>query len=295
MSAASSAVGEVTRHRPLQSLRHSLGGTGIGVAHYLSVAFLLVLIIVSILSPLITPYDPLAQDLSLILHPPSAAHWLGNDDVGRDILSRIISGARTSLAGALIAGLVTLSIGVPIGLIAGTVGGWVDAVLMRVVDAMLAFPAVILAMAIVGALGPGIETAMLAIGVAYSPRLARLLRAQARSISGRPFVEAARLSGMTGPGVMIKVVLPNSMRAVVVQWFIMLSFAFLAEAGLSFLGLGVQPPNASWGGMLVRAYRTMDTAPWQLIAPAAAIVLTVLALNQVGDAINRWMSKGVAE
>jgi peptide/nickel transport system permease protein len=276
-------------------LRASVHGTGIGASHFLGAGFLVLLILAAFFAPIITPYDPLAQDLSSILQTPSLAHWLGNDDVGRDVLSRILSGARTSLLGSSIAGFVALAIGVPLGLIAGTMGGWVDSALMRIVDAMLAFPAVILAMAIVGALGPGIETAMLAIGVAYSPRLARLLRVQARSIAGRPFVEAARLSGMSGPGVMVKVILPNSMRAVVVQWFVMLSFAFLAEAGLSFLGLGVQPPNASWGGMLVRAYRTMDTAPWQLIAPAVAIVLTVLALNQVGDAINRWMSKGVTE
>jgi peptide/nickel transport system permease protein len=278
-----------------RSLRASVHGAGIGASHFLGAGFLVLLILAALFAPIITPYDPLAQDLSSILQTPSSAHWLGNDDVGRDVLSRILSGARTSLLGSSIAGFVALAIGVPLGLIAGTMGGWVDSALMRIVDAMLAFPAVILAMAIVGALGPGIETAMLAIGVAYSPRLARLLRVQARSIAGRPFVEAARLSGMSGPGVMVKVILPNSMRAVVVQWFVMLSFAFLAEAGLSFLGLGVQPPNASWGGMLVRAYRTMDTAPWQLIAPAVAIVLTVLALNQVGDAINRWMSKGVTE
>jgi peptide/nickel transport system permease protein len=278
-----------------RSLRASVHRTGSGASHFLGAGFLVLLILAAFFAPIITPYDPLAQDLSSILQTPRSAHWLGNDDVGRDVLSRILSGARTSLLGSSIAGFVALAIGVPLGLIAGTMGGWVDSALMRIVDAMLAFPAVILAMAIVGALGPGIETAMLAIGVAYSPRLARLLRVQARSIAGRPFVEAARLSGMSGPGVMVKVILPNSMRAVVVQWFVMLSFAFLAEAGLSFLGLGVQPPNASWGGMLVRAYRTMDTAPWQLIAPAVAIVLTVLALNQVGDAINRWMSKGVTE
>jgi len=292
MTAATSVPETLAERR---SLRDSIRGTGIGVSHFMSAVFLVLLILVALLAPVISPYDPLEQDLSSILQTPSAAHWLGNDDVGRDILSRILSGARTSLAGSFIAGFVALAIGVPIGLIAGSVGGWVDSALMRVVDAMLAFPAVILAMAIVGSLGPGIETAMFAIGIAYSPRLARLLRVQARSVATRPFVEAARLSGMSTPGVMIKVILPNSMRAVVVQWFVMLSFAFLAEAGLSFLGLGVQPPNASWGGMLVRAYRTMDTAPWQLIAPAAAIVLTVLALNQVGDAINRWMSKGVAE
>jgi peptide/nickel transport system permease protein len=278
-----------------RSLRVALSDAGIGFTHWLSAGFLLVMIAVAFLAPVLMPYDPLEQDLSRIMHLPDAAHWLGTDDVGRDVLSRIISGARTSLTGALLAGSVALLIGVPIGLIAGSVGGWVDSVLMRIIDAMLAFPAVILAMAIVGSLGPGVETAMLAIGVAYAPRLARLLRVQARSIAGRPFVEAARLSGMRSLGVMVRVILPNSARAVIVQWFVMLSLAFLAEAGLSFLGLGVQPPNASWGGMLVRAYRTMDTAPWQLIAPAAAIVLTVLALNQLGDAINRWMSEGVAE
>ena len=149
-----------------RSLRDSIRGTGIGVSHVMSAGFLVLLILVALLAPVISPYDPLEQDLSSILQTPSAAHWFGNDDVGRDILSRILSGARTSLAGSFIAGFVALAIGVPIGLIAGSVGGWVDSALMRVVDAMLAFPAVILAMAIVGSLGPGIETAMFAIGIA---------------------------------------------------------------------------------------------------------------------------------
>lgn len=276
-------------------VRQAVTAAGIGPSHLLGIGFMIILIVSATISPLIIPHDPLTQDLFHILQAPTSAHWLGTDDVGRDVLSRLLIGARSSLLGACIAGFVALIIGGPIGLIAGTVGGWIDATLMRVVDAMLAFPAIILAMAIVGLLGPGIETAMFAIGLAYAPRLARLLRVQARSVSGRPFVEAARVSGTSARSVMIRHVLPNSLRAVVVQWFVMLSLAFLAEAGLSFLGLGVQPPNPSWGGMLVRAYRTIDTAPWQIIAPAAAIVCTVLALNQIGDAVNGWMSRGVAE
>lgn len=277
------------------TLHRTVTTAGIGPSHLLAAGFIAILVIAAALAPLIVPYDPLKQDLSHILQPSSAAHWLGTDDTGRDVLSRLLIGARTSLFGACIAGFVALVIGVPLGLIAGTIGGRLDAVLMRIVDAMLAFPAVILAMAIVGVLGPGLETAMFAIGIAYAPRLARLLRVQARSVRGRAFVEAARISGTATTTVMMRHILPNSLRDVTVQWFLLLSSAFLAEAGLSFLGLGVQPPEPSWGGMLLRAYRTMDTAAWQLVAPSAAIVCTVLALNQIGDAVNRWMSRGVAE
>ncbi|MFB6675063.1 ABC transporter permease [Streptomyces sp. NPDC056390] len=261
----------------------------------MALAFLVLLILVAALAPWIAPYDPNQQRLDRLLQPPSSSHWLGTDDTGRDILSRIIFGARLSLFGSCCAGLVALVVGLPIGLIAGTLGGWVDAVLMRVVDAMLSFPAIILALAVVGALGPGIVQAMAAIGLVYSPRLARLLRAQARSVSTKDYVEAARLNGTSEITIMIRHVLPNSMRPVVVQWFLMLSFAFLAEAGLSFLGLGIQPPDPSWGHMLSRAYRVMSTAGWQIVAPAAAIALTVLSLNQVGDAVSRWFNKGVTD
>lgn len=279
----------------LAAVRTGLREAGLGPVHWVAIAFLVLLILVAALAPWIAPYPPDQQRLDSLLQPPSSAHWLGTDDTGRDILSRIIHGARMSLFGSCFAGLVALVVGLPIGLIAGSVGGWVDAVLMRVVDAMLSFPAVILALAVVGALGPGIMQAMFAIGLVYSPRLARLLRAQARSVSRKDYAEAARLNGTPEIVVMLRHVLPNSMRPVFVQWFLMLSFAFLAEAGLSFLGLGIQPPEASWGHMLSRAYRVMSTAGWQIVAPAATIALTVFSLNQVGDAVSRWFNRGVTD
>jgi peptide/nickel transport system permease protein len=279
----------------LASFRSSVREADLGWSHYTAAGFLLVLTAMAVLAPWIAPYPPNEQNLDTLLQSPSAVHWLGTDDTGRDIVSRIMYGARMSLFGSCFAGAIALLIGMPIGLVAGTVGGRVDMILMRVVDAMLSFPAVILALAVVGALGPGIIQAMFAIGIVYSPRLARLLRAQAKSVAVKDYVEAARLSGLSSTAVMIRHVLPNSLRPIFVQWFLMLSFAFLAEAGLSFLGLGIQPPDASWGHMLSRAYRVMSTAGWQIIAPATAIALTVLSLNQVGDAVSRWFNKGITE
>lgn len=267
----------------------STGGTRLD---WIALGFLTVLLLVAVLAPWLAPHPPNEQSLDALLKGPSAAHPLGTDDLGRDVLSRLIYGARMSLMAALLACGVALVIGLPIGLIAGTFGGIVDGVLMRIVDAMLAFPSVVLALAVVGALGPGLRNAMIAVGVVYSPRLARLLRAQVKLTRSREYVEAAILSGMRMPSVMARHLLPNSLRPVIVQFFLLMSFAFLAEAGLSFLGLGVQPPDASWGHMLARAYRNMTTAGWQVIAPGLAITFCVLALNQTGDLIARVLSRG---
>lgn len=273
------------------------GRAGVGVpavlgwGHWMALGFVVLLVVVAAAAPALAPHDPYVQDLANILRTPSWSHPLGTDDVGRDILSRLMYGARTSMFGACAAGAVALLIGLPVGLAAGAMGGAVDAMLMRIVDAMLAFPATILALAVVGILGPGLGHAMCAIGLVYSPRLARLLRAQVMVIRQQSFVEAARLMGMSEVAIMIRHLLPNSLRPILVQWFLMLSFAFLAEAGLSFLGLGVQPPDASWGQMLARAYRSMSHSGWQIVAPGLAITASVLALNRVGDAASRWLAR----
>ncbi|MFJ4293478.1 ABC transporter permease [Cupriavidus sp. NPDC089707] len=264
----------------------------LGWGHWMALGFVILLAAVAAAAPVLAPHDPYAQDLANILRTPSWTYPLGTDDVGRDILSRLMYGARTSMSGACAAGAVALLIGLPVGLVAGGMGGAVDAVLMRIVDAMLAFPATILALAVVGIIGPGLGHAMCAIGLVYSPRLARLLRAQVILIRQQSYVEAARLMGMGEAAIVVRHLLPNSLRPILVQWFLMLSFAFLAEAGLSFLGLGVQPPEASWGQMLARAYRSMSHSGWQIVAPGLAITASVLALNRVGDVASRWLARG---
>lgn len=290
---AYSAAADLSEGSPagFAARREKLSGV-LGWGHYLAFGFVLLLVFVAVFAPWLAPYDPNEQDILSVLEPPSAAHIFGTDDVGRDIFSRILFGARMSLYGACLAGVVALAIGITLGLAAGSLGGVVDAILMRVVDAMLAFPGIILALAVIGILGPGLTNAMFALGIVYSPRLARLLRGQVLLIRQREYVEAAILSGMSMVRVMLVHILPNSLRPIFVQWFLMLSFALLAEAGLSFLGLGVQPPDASWGHMLARGYRTMSHSSWQILFPSLAITLSVLAINQVGDGLSRLLERG---
>ena len=252
---------------------------------------LALIIAMAILAPWLVPHDPIKLAPAMRLKPSSAEFWLGTDAYGRDLLSRVIYGARISLLIGIGAAICSISIGLLIGLVSGFFR-WVDAILMRVVDAMLAFPGIILALAVIGVLGPGLTNAMFALGIVYSPRLARLLRGQVLLIRQREYVEAAILSGMSMVRVMLVHILPNSLRPIFVQWFLMLSFALLAEAGLSFLGLGVQPPDASWGHMLARGYRTMSHSSWQILFPSVAITLSVLAINQVGDGLSRLLERG---
>jgi peptide/nickel transport system permease protein len=251
----------------------------------MATAWLLMLTVVAITAPFLAPYDMAQQDLTNILGSPSADHWLGTDELGRDVLSRLLFGARVSLLASFIATAVGLVIGVPIGLLAGYAGGWTDNVLMRIVDTLLAFPGIVLAIAVIAALGPGLVNAMIAVGILFSPSFARLIRGQVLTVKGRLYVDAARTFGSPPWRTIVRHVVPNSIQPVVVQAAFFMAVALLAEAALSFLGLGVQPPTASWGGMLRGAARFIDGAGLQVYPPGLAIALTVLAFNLLGDAL----------
>jgi peptide/nickel transport system permease protein len=251
----------------------------------ISISFLLLLVIVSIFAPVLAPYSPVDQDVTQLLLPPSSAHWLGTDDLGRDVLSRLIWGAPNSLYASFLAVAVAIVLGVPIGLLIGFLGGWFDEVTSRFIDALLSFPPIVLAIAVTGALGIGLTNAMLSVGFVFAPVLARLVRAQTLVVKNALYVDAARGFGASTSHIIIKHIVPNAIQPVIVQVTLMLAIALLAEASLSFLSLGVQPPAASWGGMLARAYNYIEIAPEQMYAPGLAILLTALAFNALGESI----------
>jgi peptide/nickel transport system permease protein len=244
-----------------------------------------IVVLTALAGDVIAPYNPShIQDIG-ILAAPSPSHPLGTDAIGRDVLSRIILGTRVSiLAGAVSVG-VALSWGALIGLVAGYNGGWVDDLLMRIVDAIYSFPALLLALAITAILGPGLTNVMLAIGIVFTPAFARLVRGQALSVRERDFVMAARVTGAGPWRIMAVHIWPNVTAAIVVQASLQVAAAIVIEAGLSFLGLGVQPPAPSWGSMLKEGYQYMEQAPWLAFAPGAAIFVTVLAFNLFGDGL----------
>ncbi len=243
-------------------------------------------VIVAIFAPQLAPYDPTKPDFMSILSAPSEKYPLGTDEVGRDLLSRLIYGARTSLQAGLIAVLIAVGIGVPIGLLSGYVRGWVDQVIiMRLADAMIAFPTIVLALALAAALGGGLTTAMLAIGIGSAPAFIRLARAQALSLREQEFVEAARALGNSSVKVMVRHVFPNMVGPLLVQTSIAIAAAILAETALSFLGLGVQPPTPSWGSTLRIGTGYMQSAPWLSLYPGLSIFVTVLGINLLGDGL----------
>jgi peptide/nickel transport system permease protein len=257
--------------------RHRLAVFGLVVV----VAFLLV----ALLAPWIAPYDPIETSWSRIRKPPSAEHWFGTDENGRDVLSRLIWGARASLMAGVISVLGAIAIGVPIGLLAGLAGGWVDALISRIADAMLSVPFLILAIALAAFLGPALENAMLAIAITASPVFVRLARGMALDAASTDWVEAAKALGNPPWRTALVHVLPNIIPPLLVQGTLAIAEAIIAEASLSFLGLGQQPPAPSWGSMLNSAQRFLDQAPWLSVAPGVAIFLVVLAFNLVGDGL----------
>lgn len=246
---------------------------------------LALVIILALFAGVLAPYNPDAQTLTAVLQPPSAAHPFGTDDLGRDILSRVIFGSRVSLEVGLISVSVALAGGCLIGLLAGYWGGMVDEGLMRAMDALAAFPALILALAITAALGMGIGNAMIAIGVVYIPSFARLVRGQTLSVREREFVLAARALGTDHLRIMWRHIWPNVTAPIIVQASLSVGFAIITEAALSFLGVGVRPPTASWGSMLSEGYQYLEMAPWMSIAPGGAIFVTVLGMNLLGDGL----------
>jgi peptide/nickel transport system permease protein len=245
-------------------------------------------------APLLAPYDPNEQDYLALRDPPSAAHILGTDDIGRDVLSRIIFGSRVSLEVGLFAVGIAIAVGVSLGLVAGYAGGLADDVIMRVVDAVQAFPNLVLALAITAALGPSIANAMLAIGFVGTPGIARLTRGQTLSVREREFVAAARVCGAGPLEIMRLHIWPNVTAPIVVQATLLMGTAIVTEAALSFLGVGVQPPTPSWGAMLRTGSQYLEVAPWIGMASGAAIFLTVLAFNFVGDGLRRALDPRLA-
>jgi peptide/nickel transport system permease protein len=245
------------------------------------------LVLVSFGAPLIAPYSPSMQDLGNTLAAPSAQHWLGTDDLGRDILSRLLYGGRVALYASALAVGIAFILGVPIGILAGFRGGWLDTVVSRVIDTLLSFPAIVLAIAVTGALGIGLTNGMIAVGIVFAPQLARIVRARTLIVRQEQYVDAARCYGASTTHILWRHVLPNAIQPVLVQITILLAGALLAEASLSFLGLGIQPPEASWGAMLARAYQSMEIEPSQMYAPGLAILCTALAFNSLGEALRK--------
>jgi peptide/nickel transport system permease protein len=250
---------------------------------------LAVAVLLALFAPWIAPYDPLATSWSLVRKAPSAAHWFGTDEVGRDLLSRVIWGTRASLSAGVIAVSIAVGLGVPIGMVAGYVGGWIDAVISRITDAMLAVPFLILAIALAAFLGPSLGNAMIAIGITATPIFVRLSRGQVQAARAEDYVEAARAVGNPPLRILLRHVLPNILPPVMVQATLAVAAAIIAEASLSFLGLGQQPPQPSWGSMLNTAQRFLTQAPWMAVFPGIAIFLTVLAFNLFGDGLRDVM------
>ncbi len=238
----------------------------------------------AIFAPVISPYSPSEQAAKRLL-APSGAHLMGTDELGRDTFSRIVYGARVSLQVGIVAVFIALALGVVIGVCAGFFGGRVDTGLMRVVDVMFAFPGLILAIVIAGLLGPSRRNAMLAIGIVYAPAFARVIRGSVLSVMGEPYVEAGRVLGARSGWLIRKYVLPNILAPLIVLTTVYLSTAILSEAALSFLGLGAQPPEPSWGGMLNIARTYMEISPAMAIFPGLAIMVVVLGFNFLGDGL----------
>jgi peptide/nickel transport system permease protein len=242
-------------------------------------------ILLAIAAPVVAPYSPAANDFKAILSPPTGTHLFGTDELGRDILSRVIWGARASMQAGVLATLLAVMVAVPVGLVAGYYRGPVDALTMRITDALLAFPFLIIAVGLAAILGPSLENATLAIGIVQIPKLVRVTRGEVLGLREEPFVQAAIADGAPDHSIIFRQILPNTINALLVQATIILPFAILAEATLSFLGLGVQPPTPSWGVMLTAAQPYLGTAPWFAIAPGLAIFVTTLSFNLVGDGL----------
>ncbi|WP_137723078.1 ABC transporter permease [Prescottella subtropica] len=253
--------------------------------------FVLALILTALFAPLLAPYDPYAQDVVNRLQPPSSAHWLGTDDYGRDVLSRLIFGARVSLQASLQAVVLALVLGLPLGVIAGYRGGWVDTVSTRIMDALMSAPSLVLAITIVAVLGSGITTAMFAVGLVMAPRFYRVARASTMDVRGDTYIEASVALGCSTSRTIVRHILPNVMPPIVLVISVSLGTAVAAEASLSFLGLGAKPPAASWGSMLSTAASNMQLAPYLVWPPGVMIFLTVLAFTYLGDGVRRTLTR----
>jgi len=246
---------------------------------------LLLFILAALLAPWIAPYDPLKANFLAVRKAPSLMYWLGTDELGRDQFSRLLWGARSSLLAGGVSVAIAMVIGVPLGLLAGYFGGKLDAVISRIMEALLSCPFLVLAIALGAFLGPSLTNAMIAIGLSAMPIFSRLTRGQVLAIRHEDYLEGARAIGLPDRWIIARYVLPNVLSPLVVQATLTIASAILAEASLSFLGLGQQPPSPSWGSMLNTAKNFMEQAPWMSIAPGVAIYITVLCFNLLGDGL----------
>ena len=246
---------------------------------------LVVIVLMSVFAPLLAPYDPLAQGVGPALQRPSLAHWAGTDSFGRDLLSRIIYGARIALVVGVVSVALAMLIGVTLGLAAGYYGGWLDIVVMRVMDGLFAFPIIILAIAMMAIMGFGVLNVIIAVAVGFIAPFARVTRADVLAVKEEPYVEAARLAGVSSPAVILRHVLPNVMAPIIVQAALRVSGAIITEAGLSFLGLGPPPPNPVWGSMIAEGRNFIVMAPHVSTFPGIALMLAIVGLNLLGDGL----------
>jgi len=246
---------------------------------------LIIVVLAAIFAAQIAPYSPTRQDFRIQLQPPSYQHWMGTDEFGRDVFSRIIWGAQASLEAGAVAATIALIVGVLFGMVAAFYGGRADSLIMRCMDVVLAFPYILLAIAVVAILGPGLLNAMIAIGIVYIPHYARVARGSVLSVRSREYVDAARALGADDSRIMRQHVLPNTLAPLIVQTTLCVGIAIIDTAGLSFLGLGTQPPTPDWGNMLAAGRNYVIDAPWIATFPGLAILVTVLAFNLMGDAL----------
>jgi peptide/nickel transport system permease protein len=248
-------------------------------------AIVALFVLVAVTAPFLAPYHPDEGDLALRLKPPSTAHWLGTDALGRDVLSRIIYGAQVSLQIQVVAVLIALVVGTLLGMFGGYYGGWMDNLIMRFMDILLAFPGIFLAISIIAVLGPGLLNLMLAAGIYSVPQFARIVHGSILSLKEKEFVEAARAAGESDRSILFRYLLPNSMAPIIIQTTLRMATVLLTASGLSFLGLGVQPPRAEWGAMLSTARPYLITAPHVATFPGLAIMLVVMGFNLFGDGL----------
>jgi len=285
-----------TANAPIRQERHIAASTSLGLLirrytlGFVGLVIVILFVAAAVAAPFVAPYDPLEVTLEKMLRPPSIQHPLGTDELGRDLLSRIIHGGRISLIVAVGSVSVSLFLGLIIGLTAGFRGGAVDAVLMRGMDAILSFPSLVLALAIAAALGARLTNTILAIGIVYVPQFARLVRGQVLAVRNLEYVQAAHGLGAKDIRVILHHILPNITTPLTVQVTLSMGYAILAEAALSFLGVGVQPPQPAWGTMLRTGYPYLEMAPWLALVPGAVIFVVVMSLNFVGDGIRNFFA-----
>ena len=282
---AAEAVEQVVLAPPLTSRQRFIRRFRTQRLAVASLIFLIFVALVAIFAPWLTPADPDKIDLGNVLQAPPGGKGLGTDQLGRDALSRLIVATRVSIQAAVQSVAIGVLLGVPLGLLAGYFGGWIDALIMRITDAVLAFPALILAIAVIAALGPNLTNAMIAIGIIFAPRFLRLARAEVLAIREETYIEAAQSIGTPSWKILVRHVLPNALPPLIVQASLSAGFAMLAEAGLSFLGLGVQPPQASWGSMLAEAAAAINREWTLMLAPGICIIVITLAFNILGDGL----------